>query len=38
MGMLTAVEMWMKRDHAKEQQTWTSWLEHIAARLAKYRA
>jgi uncharacterized pyridoxal phosphate-dependent enzyme len=34
-GMLTAVEMWMKRDHAKEQRTWTSWLEHIATRLAK---
>lgn len=33
MGMLTAVEMWMKRDHAKEQQTWTSWTEHISHRL-----
>ena len=34
MGMLAAVEMWVKRDHASEQQRWTSWLEHIAARLA----
>lgn len=33
MGMLTAVEMWMKRDHMEEQQTWTSWAEHIANRL-----
>lgn len=33
MGMLTAVEMWMKRDHAKEQETWTSWAEHIANRV-----
>lgn len=33
MGMLTAVEMWMKRDHEAEQRTWTSWLEHIAGRL-----
>lgn len=35
MGMLTAVEMWMKRDHAKEQRTWTSWAEHIADALAE---
>jgi D-glucosaminate-6-phosphate ammonia-lyase len=33
MGMLAAVEMWLKRDHAAEAQTWTSWLEHIARRL-----
>lgn len=32
-GMLAAVEMWMKRDHAAEERTWTSWLEEIAARL-----
>jgi uncharacterized pyridoxal phosphate-dependent enzyme len=32
-GMLAAVEMWMKRDHAKEEQMWTSWLETIEARL-----
>jgi hypothetical protein len=32
-GMLAAVEMWMKRDHAAEERTWTSWLEEIATRL-----
>jgi seryl-tRNA(Sec) selenium transferase len=32
-GMLAAVEMWMKRDHAAEEKTWMSWLETIAARL-----
>ncbi|MEX1241722.1 MAG: selenocysteine synthase [Cyclobacteriaceae bacterium] len=33
MGMLTAVEMWMKRDHTAEQKTWTSWAEYIALHL-----
>jgi uncharacterized pyridoxal phosphate-dependent enzyme len=33
MGMLAAVEMWMKRDHAGEQRAWRSWLEYIAGRL-----
>jgi hypothetical protein len=32
-GMLAAVEMWMKRDHAAEEKTWTSWLETIEARV-----
>jgi L-seryl-tRNA(Ser) seleniumtransferase len=31
-GMLMAVEMWMKRDHDAEWKRWTSWLEHIAER------
>lgn len=35
MGMLTAADMWMKRDHDKEWQTWTSWANHIANRLEK---
>lgn len=35
MGMLTAVEMWMKRDHAKERETWTGTLEYIADKLNK---
>lgn len=30
MGLLTAVEMWMRRDHEAEQRVWTSWLEYIA--------
>ncbi len=34
MGMLMAVEMWMKRDHEAEWVRWTSWLETIAARVA----
>ena len=37
MGMLTAVEMWMKRDHAAEQKTWTFRAEYIAGRLKKIR-
>ena len=34
MGMLMAVEMWIKRDHDAEWAQWTSWLEHIAGRVA----
>jgi uncharacterized pyridoxal phosphate-dependent enzyme len=30
MGMLAAVEMWVKRDHKAEWATWESWLNHIA--------
>ena len=33
MGMLAAVEMWMKRDHERERRLWASWVEHIARRL-----
>jgi uncharacterized pyridoxal phosphate-dependent enzyme len=33
-GMLTAVEMWMKRDHDAEWKRWTGWLDHIAQRLS----
>src|SRR5688572_23404456 len=32
-GMLTAVEMWVKRDHDAEWKQWISWLDHIATRL-----
>jgi L-seryl-tRNA(Ser) seleniumtransferase len=32
-GMLTAVEMWAKRDHAGEWAQWTSWLDAIATRV-----
>jgi L-seryl-tRNA(Ser) seleniumtransferase len=35
MGMLTAVEMWMKRDHDAEWAQWTSWLETIADRVSR---
>jgi uncharacterized pyridoxal phosphate-dependent enzyme len=34
-AMLMAVEMWVKRDHDAEWKAWTSWLEHIAARVSK---
>lgn len=33
MGMVAAVEMWTKRNHAEELRTWNGWLEHIAGRL-----
>ena len=33
MGMLAAVEMWTKRDHAAEWREWQGWVEHIAARV-----
>lgn len=32
-GMLTAVEMWFKRDHGKEQRTWTNRLEYIVKQI-----
>ncbi len=34
-GMLMAVEMWMKRDHKAEMQMWTSWMDNIAKRVSK---
>lgn len=30
MGMLAAVEMWTKRDHKAEWNTWMSWMNNIA--------
>jgi uncharacterized pyridoxal phosphate-dependent enzyme len=33
-GMLMAVEMWVKRDHDAEWKRWTAWLDHIASRLS----
>jgi D-glucosaminate-6-phosphate ammonia-lyase len=33
LGMLAAVEAWVKRDHAGEWKTWLSWLENIAKRV-----
>ena len=32
-GMLAAVEAWVKRDHDGEWKRWTGWLEHIAQKL-----
>src|SRR5262249_17284433 len=34
-GMLAAVEMWVKRDHKAEMAMWISWLNNIAARVSK---
>ncbi len=33
-GMLMAVEMWVKRDHDAEWKRWSGWLDHIAQRLS----
>jgi uncharacterized pyridoxal phosphate-dependent enzyme len=35
MGMLAAVEAWVKRDHAAEWQVWLSRLDHIARRVSQ---
>ena len=35
MGMLAAVEAWVKRDHAAEWKTWLSWLDNIAQKVSK---
>ena len=34
MGMLTAVEMWLKRDHQAEWNQWVAWLDHISKRVS----
>ena len=34
-GMLMAIEMWMKRNHKAEMATWISWLNNISARVTK---
>ncbi len=33
-GMLAAVEMWVRRDHQAEWTTWTGWLDQIAHAVA----
>jgi seryl-tRNA(Sec) selenium transferase len=33
-GMLMAVEMWVKRDHTAEWNRWASWLEYIGRRVS----
>jgi L-seryl-tRNA(Ser) seleniumtransferase len=35
MGMLAAVEMWVKRDHEAEWKTWEGWLDQIATQVKK---
>jgi len=34
LGMVAAVEAWVKRDHKAEWQTWLSWLDNIAKRMS----
>ena len=34
MGMLAAVEMWVKRDHKAEYARWLAWMNNIAARVS----
>lgn len=33
-GMLAAIETWVKRNHAEEEKTWIAWLEYISNKLA----
>src|SRR6476619_350918 len=33
LGMVAAVEAWVKRDHAAEWQTWLGWLDTISKRV-----
>jgi L-seryl-tRNA(Ser) seleniumtransferase len=35
MGLLAAVEMWAQRDHKKEDEVWTGWMQSIADRVTK---
>lgn len=35
MGMLTAVECWVKRDHEAEWKLWQSWLDAIGAQVTR---
>ncbi|MEN6533566.1 MAG: hypothetical protein ABFD89_07880 [Bryobacteraceae bacterium] len=35
MGMLAAVEMWVKRDHKAEWKEWETWLDRIASEVTK---
>jgi len=34
-GLVAAVEMWVQRDHNKEDETWTAWMQTIADRVTK---
>jgi L-seryl-tRNA(Ser) seleniumtransferase len=33
-GMLMAVEMWVKRDHEAEWKRWNGWLDHVSQRVS----
>jgi L-seryl-tRNA(Ser) seleniumtransferase len=34
-GLLAAVEMWVERDHKKEDEMWTEWMQTISDRVTK---
>ena len=34
-GLVAAVEMWVQRDHNKEDEMWTAWMQTIADRVTK---
>ena len=34
-GLLAAVEMWVQRDHKREDEVWTSWMQTIGDRVSK---
>jgi D-glucosaminate-6-phosphate ammonia-lyase len=34
LGMLAAVEVWVKHDHDADWKTWLSWLDHISRRVS----
>ena len=34
-GLLAAVEMWVERDHKKEDAVWTNWMQSIADRVTQ---
>ncbi len=34
LGMVAAIEAWVKRDHQAEWKTWLSWLDHISKRVS----
>ena len=36
-GLLAAVEMWLQRDHKKEDELWTQWMQTIADRVDQDR-
>jgi D-glucosaminate-6-phosphate ammonia-lyase len=33
LGMLAAVEAWLKRNHPEEEKTWISWMEYISKKV-----
>jgi L-seryl-tRNA(Ser) seleniumtransferase len=35
LGLLAAVEMWLQRDHKKEDEVWTQWMQTIADGVTK---